>query len=455
MIETLFAWPGFSWFALLLAALTSAALLRLALRRLPPAAKTGLAGSFAKNNASPALRGHDVFAQQQSEWRAQCERGELAKSDYDAMQYEAQQQLELDSTLQNAGSPKAVQARAAVGWQRAVLFALACLAPLVAGLLYFPAGGSLGAVDQYVVAGQLQQLRQAADPAARQDVLQGLLAQLDRQTRARYADPELLQLHAEVLMGAGNYERAIATYQRLLQRRGEDAGVMALLAEAHYLKSIATQAGQHSATFPDAASQWLDRALQLQPAQPRALGLAGVRGFARGDYQKAMQAWQRALAAYAPGSREYNMIHSGIVAAQAKLGDAADAGQALPEAFVKLEVKIDRQQLRSSDAPGTPVFVFARAANGPRIPLAARRLQLADLPASITLSERDRMTAQSLADSDRVIVAARLARSNQPAGASGDLLSAEVTVAVQRAAGQRAAIEQGEVHVLDINQLQR
>lgn len=70
----------------------------------------------------------------------------------------------------------------------------------------------------------------------------------------------------------------------------------------------------------------------------------------------------------------------------------------------------------------TVVFIFARAAQGPRMPLAVVRKTLGDLPAQIELSDAQAMMPdQNLSKAAAVIIGARLSRSGTPMSQPGDI----------------------------------
>src|SRR5690606_14806272 len=72
-------------------------------------------------------------------------------------------------------------------------------------------------------------------------------------------------------------------------------------------------------------------------------------------------------------------------------------------------------------APDTTVFVYARAWQGSPMPLAIRRLTVADLPLQVVLDDRMAMSpAATLSSADKVEVVARVSLSGQPTPAPGD-----------------------------------
>ncbi len=82
-------------------------------------------------------------------------------------------------------------------------------------------------------------------------------------------------------------------------------------------------------------------------------------------------------------------------------------------------------------SPDDVVFVFARAAQGPKMPLAILKKQVRDLPITFTLDDSMAMAPNmSLANFPDVVVGARISKSGQAVPQSGDFegLSAPVKV---------------------------
>jgi len=119
---------------------------------------------------------------------------------------------------------------------------------------------------------------------------------------------------------------------------------------------------------------------------------------------------------------------SGEYAAPAVEAPAATAG-----ASIKVAVSLS-PALAKKAAPTDTVFVFARPAQGPRMPLAIVRLQVKDLPTTVVLDDSHGMSPQmSLSSVPEVVVVARVSKSGMAAAAPGDLEGVSAPVKVGQA----------------------
>ncbi len=117
-------------------------------------------------------------------------------------------------------------------------------------------------------------------------------------------------------------------------------------------------------------------------------------------------------------------------AATPPAGTAAPAQAPAPTAAprtaaagARLEVNVSLDPaLATRAAPNDTVFIFAQAAQGPRMPLALVRQQVQSLPATVSLDDSTAMTpAMRLSQFQEVVVGARVSKSGQATPQSGDL----------------------------------
>lgn len=211
-----------------------------------------------------------------------------------------------------------------------------------------------------------------------------------------------------------------------------DPDVMVEYAEAITLAS-------DSRRIEGEASRLLDAALVEQPTHARALWLTGIRAYQAGEFAEAAGTWEtlrESLPAEDPVRASLDQriadarAQAGLPAAAPSLAPAAQSAAAAPAPATAtgagsagLTVQVDiapalKQQLGASDV----LFVFARAPEGSRMPLAIQRLQASELPVTVTLDDSTSMMPQlKLSTLPEVVVGARVSKSGQAVPQPGDL----------------------------------
>jgi cytochrome c-type biogenesis protein CcmH len=214
----------------------------------------------------------------------------------------------------------------------------------------------------------------------------------------------------------------------------------------------------------------INKALRLDPANPKALALAGTVEFEKKRYKQAAGYWEKLLALVPPGTQleqsvrdsiaEANSLAAGkgsIVAraqeqsppgsqtpppGQNQPTSAAAAGAGGPSSGT-LSGKVTLSPAMAGKAsPNDSLYIFARAKVGPRAPLATLRLQVKDLPASFTLNDSMARSGVQLSTfGDEVVVGARISKSGSPMPQPGDLQGLSQPVRVG-ASGINVVIDQ-------------
>lgn len=88
---------------------------------------------------------------------------------------------------------------------------------------------------------------------------------------------------------------------------------------------------------------------------------------------------------------------------------------------IRIEVSL-AESLRPQANPNDLVFIYAKSASGPPMPLAARRARVADLPATLTLDDSLAIDpTRKLSAFPEVTLVARISKSGQARPRSGDL----------------------------------
>lgn len=204
----------------------------------------------------------------------------------------------------------------------------------------------------------------------------------------------------------------------------------------------------------------LDEVVAADPNHQRALWLIGISEYQAQRYAEAIAIWERVLPQLPAGSNVARSIQDriaearrlgnlpappgGETAAGANAGSSAAADRAAPTGAttapaaasprLTVEVSLD-PALADRLAPDATLFVFARAAEGPPMPLAIQRLSAGQLPLTVTLDESNGMLPNmKLSMFPSIVVGARVSRSGQAIAQSGDLQTLSAPLEVTRTA---------------------
>jgi cytochrome c-type biogenesis protein CcmH len=223
----------------------------------------------------------------------------------------------------------------------------------------------------------------------------------------------------------GRFEDAAKAYANALSRLQPDATLL-----ADYADVLAMAQGQRLQGEPE---KLIARALALDPKELKALALAGTAAYERKDYASAVRYWERMLPLVPPDSEDARAVKASIdearglggIAAAAAPGpaaapEAAAAPAAATTAGVSGVVKL-APEIAARVAPTDTVFIYARAAEGSRMPLAIVRRQARELPVSFTLDDKSAMAAgAALSKQQHVVIAARVSKSSSATPQPGD-----------------------------------
>jgi cytochrome c-type biogenesis protein CcmH len=315
------------------------------------------------------------------------------------------------------GGPREASDRAA-GTRTAI--ALAFLIPVAAVLLYL----QIGARDAF---SPMASVPGGGDHSISQQEMDAMVAKLAERMRASPGDPEGWAILARSYYVLGRFAEAAEAYSKVTELVPADADLL-----ADYADALAMAQGRKLAGKP---MEIVRQALKVDPNQWKALALAGTDAFDRKDYRAAVGHWEKLRGVVPPDSDMAQSIDASIAEAR-QLGGlaAAPKAAAAPAAAgpgrVAGTVSIGAALAAKADADDT-VFIFARPADGPRMPLAIVRKQVKDLPAAFSLDDAMAMTPQAkLSNFSDIVVGARISKSGQAAPQSGDLegLSAPVKV---------------------------
>ena len=256
--------------------------------------------------------------------------------------------------------------------------------------------------------------------------VEALVAALAQRMEAQPGDPEGWRLLGRSYSAMERYEDAARAYARLIALAPPSAQDL-----ADYADVLAVAQGNRAEGEP---TRLIEQALTLDPNNLKALAIAGGAALQRGDAAAAAGYWRRAQSLAPPGSPFAEAMARSIENAAVSAAPA-DSGAAPAAAARALSGRVSvAPALAARVAPTDTVFVFARAAEGPRMPLAIRRFPASALPLDFTLDDATAMSPElKLSRVDRVVVGARISKSGDALPRSGDLLTQTEPLAPGRA----------------------
>ncbi len=261
--------------------------------------------------------------------------------------------------------------------------------------------------------------RQAATTAPQMS-LEEMTAAIEQRLRDDPEDSEGWFMLGRVMMSSQRYSEAVTAFQRSGDLVPDEPGTMFALADALAMQNNGNLLGE-----PEALVQ---RGLKLAPRYPNGLWLAGMIAEQRRDYKTAHRYWSLLLAQVADNPASSREIRGLLAKLEEREPGLAKTVSASNAGGINLRVEIGAE-LKARVSPDATVFVYARAMEGPSMPLAVKKLQLGDLPVSLTLSDADAaMPTMKLSSFSQVVVGARVSSSGNPLAQSGDFYTERESV---------------------------
>ncbi|TXF11136.1 c-type cytochrome biogenesis protein CcmI [Pelomicrobium methylotrophicum] len=303
------------------------------------------------------------------------------------------------------------EARMGFGLRLAVPLALAIVVPVTAALLYL----QLGSPEALRVSAP--EGGWAASPPA--DV-ETMVARLAERLEEHPDDSKGWALLGRSYAALGRFEQATAALERARTLSPRDAQILADLADA-----LAMTQGQSLRGRP---TELLRQALEANPNHAKSLALAGAAAFERGDYAAAVRHWERLAAQLEPGSELARQVESSLSEARRRASETVAVGGGGASVAGASSARVTgvatlSPALAGRVAPGDTLFVYARAVDGPPMPIAILRAKASELPLTFTLDDSMGVVPGiSLSSFPQVMVVARVSKTGDARLRSGDLV---------------------------------
>ena len=370
------------------------------------------------------------------------------------------QMVDIDRDLANGALTEADHAIARDELERRVLEDVADDAPTTANAprrlprtaLVLSAALPVAAVALYFVLGTPA----ALDPAVQQNAsptaaeVEKMVATLAARLEQNPNNPEGWVMLGRSYKAMGRFDEAARAFDR--------AGP-AIESEPELMLDVAELSAElNKGRIEGKGLELLQRVLKEQPDNPQALVLAGTNAFFRQNYADAVRHWERLLAMVPPDSQDAQNLSAGIDRARSLMNSGAkptsgpfEAPAPTPEkpraaapanGATAVGGRVDlAPALKAKATPHDLGYIFARAAQGPRMPLAVLRARVADLPMDFKLDDSMAMSPDfKLSSAAELRIEARVSKSGDAIAKPGDL-SGDISPVKPGATGLKLVID--------------
>lgn len=348
-----------------------------------------------------------IFRERLAELEEDLAEGAVDEAHYSEARAELERDLLEDTTEENAAGRR----RASGG--RWVAVAVAIALPLMAGGFYWKLGA------HHLIDGIPARAGQDRGPSVEE-----MVARLAERMEKNPDDPTGWVMLGRSYLVMERYDEAVQAYEKAYALVGDQPELMADYAEALSMTAGGSMAGR--------PLELVTQALLIDPENTKALWLAGIAAYQGGEREAAVSVWRKLAALLPPDGDNVRIVNDAIARVQGELqqGSVTPSVAAVGAGQVVVEVEL-AEALRAQAAPDDTVFVFARPVQGPPMPLAAVRLQVKDLPATVTLDDSQAMMAErKLSTQQQVTVSARVSKSGNAVAQAGDLQGSVANVSV-------------------------
>ena len=224
-------------------------------------------------------------------------------------------------------------------------------------------------------------------------------------------------LLGRVAMSLNEFDMAMQSFDKVLKMNPDNKQV--LISYSQVLLMEGSDANMSR------AATMLSRVLKAEPTNIDAISLLALIAYERKDWLQAKTAFEVLLASMQQNDPRYSMIAERIAEIDAHLNNEQQVTNTkLAEASnseISITVDLDSALADSQPQNGT-LFVFAKAASGPQMPLAVVKMTDYSFPLTVTLSDSNAMVeGLNLSSVDKIILTARLSKDATVVTSSGEL----------------------------------
>jgi len=238
-----------------------------------------------------------VYRDQLSELEADLRNGIVAEEQYAQDRDEIERRL-LEDTATTRSTKTVAPFNA-----RTTAYLLGFGLPLIAIIFYLKVGEP-NLIANPAPVGAPPSAESAAPPERSQEQIEANVAKLAQRLQSNPNDPQGWTMLARSYSSMEKYSDAASAYAKATELNPKDADLL-----AEYAFATAMSEGRSLEGKP---TEIINRALKVDPENPKVLQLAGSAAFEAKDYKKAVDYWQRVLKKVPPGSEVAEAINSRI-----------------------------------------------------------------------------------------------------------------------------------------------
>jgi cytochrome c-type biogenesis protein CcmH len=348
----------------------------------------------------------------------------LNQEQYNQSKYELQQRMMLDMPEESSISVVKINSKRSI----ATPVVLILLIPVLAISLYLLLGNTKAFLPQPAVE-QMELVDGAL--TSEDDGHQEISSMVDSLVKRLEKEPDDLEgwnMLGRTYAIMGRFNEARDIYAKLLAKSPDSPEALVNYADVYAMTQDGSLMGK--------PVELINKALSIDPKNPKALALAGTAKFEQGEFKQAAVYWEELLAIIPAESKLAQSVSGSIRQAKSLASNNQEnvliTKQQSPESDKNIAKKGSSPTisgvvnispaLSAKISPEDTLYIYARAKSGPKMPLAIVRLQAKDLPAKFTLKDGMGMNPNmKLTSFPEVIISARVTKSGKAVPANGDL----------------------------------
>jgi len=373
----------------------------------------------------------NIAKQRLKELEAEYQAGQHSDAQYQQIQKDLEQQLAND--LEKGQAPETAKN---IQSSKLVAIIIASTVPILAITMYITRGN----IDDMDFSGPGAGADAPMNMISKNGTapsIDEMIATLEEKLADKPNNPQGWFMLARSYMSLKQYDKSIPAWEKLLGLIGqEEPDVLVQYADALAMTQKGRLAGK--------PTEQILKALALDPNNTQGLWLAGMAMQEQKDDMGALNYWRR-LEPNMDDDPESQVALRGLINhAERRLKIKETDFKSLPSiasanstSAIRLEIDLD-PSLAAKVAVEDSLFIYAKALQGPPMPLAAARKKAIDLPLSITLDDSMAMMPQmKLSNFKQVKVGARISKSGNAIAQDGDFYAEVQPVTV----GQKGVIK--------------